>query len=89
MKDNQPHDDLSAKMQARRSVEDQALEYGAERRDLTAKLDANTERIRRLLHEAIKHGVPIEQFAKMVGVTRQTLYHWRGEPGWGASPDRL
>jgi hypothetical protein len=74
---NDDHD-LPIEMQARREVEDRALTYGTKRLKLTVELAANTNLIRRLLPEAIEKGVPIERFAQMVGVSRQTLYRWQG-----------
>ena len=71
--------DLPPDMQQRRSIEDRAVELGVERRELQRALDTNSERIRRLLPEAVAAGIPLEQYAKMVGVSRQTLHHWNAE----------
>jgi hypothetical protein len=76
-------------MQARRDVEDRAVQLGAERAELDTKLALNTAKIKSLMGEAVAARIPLEGFAKMVGVSRQTLHHWRGEPDWPASPDVL
>jgi hypothetical protein len=81
--------DLPPDIQARRSIEDRAIKLGAERRSLEAQLAQNTEAIKKLLGEVLAARVPLEGFAQMVGVTRQTLYHWRNETTWPASPDVL
>jgi hypothetical protein len=72
--------DLPPEVQVRRNVEDQAMEAGAKRLRLAAELEANTNRIRRLLPEAIAAGIPIDRYAQMVGISRQTLHRWRGTP---------
>lgn len=69
--------EIPPEMQARRAFEDRALELGAERDRLEGELGANLERIVDLLDEAPKVGVPIDQYAKMIGVRRQQLYRWR------------
>jgi hypothetical protein len=77
MTDDTP--DLPPEIQARRFVEDQALDYGGKRIKLAAELAANTNLIRRLLPDAIAAGIPVERYAQMVGVSRQTLYRWRDD----------
>jgi hypothetical protein len=45
--------------------------------ELDAKLALNTVAIKALLDEAMEAKVLLEDFALMVGVSRQALYHWR------------
>jgi hypothetical protein len=70
--------DLPPDMQVRREVEDRALKLGAERAELENRLGTNTEQISDLLSKALDAGVPIDHYARMVGVSRQTLHRWRG-----------
>lgn len=72
-------------IQARRTVEDEAILLGAERLDLEARLVANTERTRSLLGNALLAGVPLDHFARMAHVSRQTLYRWREVTAKGPS----
>jgi hypothetical protein len=81
--------DLPPEIQARRSVEDRALKLGAERAELDAQMALNTLAIKALMGEAEAAQLPLEGFAKMVGVSRQTLYHWRNETGFPGSPVSL
>ena len=69
---------LPPDMQARREIEDRALELGAERAGLEDRLGTNTEQIGDLLSKALETGVPVEHYSRMVGVSRQTLYRWQG-----------
>jgi hypothetical protein len=59
-----------------RAIEDRAMELGAERGELKSRLAENTSAITRLLHEGIDH-IPLDRFARLVGVGRATLYRWR------------
>lgn len=83
--------DLPPEIEARRSVEDRALKLGADRAELDAQLARNTLAIKALMGEAEAVRLPLESFAKMVGVSRQTLHHWRAmdPPPWPASPTVL
>jgi hypothetical protein len=69
--------DLPPDMQARRTVEDRAVQLGAERRDLDNKLAANTQAIIDLIPDAASAGVPFDHLSTLVGVSRQTLHRWR------------
>jgi hypothetical protein len=73
-----PHD-LEA-IQAQRALEDRALALGFERRGLENGLLDNLLAVRELLHDAEGLGVPLDRIAKLVGVSRQTLYRWRDVP---------
>jgi transcriptional regulator GlxA family with amidase domain len=64
-------------IEARRKLEDWAFKLGEDRRQLDGQLDANTKAIVELLPQAIEAGIPLEQLATMVGVSRQTLYRWQ------------
>jgi hypothetical protein len=69
--------DITSGIQAQRDFEDEALRLGKERDELEARLGSNLERIVDLLHKAPEHGVPVERYAKIIGVRRQQLYRWR------------
>jgi DNA-binding FadR family transcriptional regulator len=64
-------------IQARRAIEDRAAQLGAERRELDGRTEANVRAVIDLLHEADGTGVSYDQLAQLIGVSRQTLYHWR------------
>jgi len=69
----------STDIQRRRAIEDRAIELGEERQRLERETDTNTEKIRHLLDEAIAAGIPIEQYARMTTISRQTLHRWRAK----------
>jgi transcriptional regulator GlxA family with amidase domain len=69
--------DLPPDIQARREVEDRAAQLGAERSELENKAATNIDAILDLLHDAEEAGIPLDQIARLVGVSRQTLYRWR------------
>ncbi|HXM87033.1 MAG TPA: helix-turn-helix domain-containing protein [Solirubrobacteraceae bacterium] len=69
--------DLPPEVELRRAIEDRAIQLGTERHDLDSRLAANTQGIIDLLHDAQGAGVPYEQLAALVGVSRQTLFRWR------------
>lgn len=50
---------------------------GRERPKLEAKMAENTQEIIDRLPEAQEAGVPLDTFAKLVGVSRPTLYKWK------------
>jgi transcriptional regulator GlxA family with amidase domain len=76
-------------IEARRQLEDWAFKLGEERRQLDGQLSANTNQIMTLLPQAIEAGIPLDQLAQMVGVSRQSLHRWRNESGYPASPVEL
>jgi hypothetical protein len=61
----------------RREIEDRALNLRAERAELHGALRENTAAITSLLAEAGELGIAVEQFARLVGIRRQSLYRWR------------
>jgi DNA-binding transcriptional regulator YiaG len=69
--------DLPPDIQVRREIEDRAAQLGAERRDLDGRVEANTQAVVDLLRDAEGTGVSFDQLAQLIGVSRQTLYHWR------------
>jgi transcriptional regulator GlxA family with amidase domain len=64
-------------IQARREVEDRAIKLGEERLDLENREAANIEAVIDLIPEATDAGIPFDHLAKLVGVSRQTLYRWQ------------
>jgi hypothetical protein len=70
-------DHTPSNIQARRAVEDRAIQLGGERRDLDNRVAANTQAIIDLLPNAVDAGVPFDHVATLVGITRQTLYRWQ------------
>jgi hypothetical protein len=64
-------------LQARRAIEDRAIELGAERGDLTARTMYNTHAIIDLLRDPAHATLPLDHLANMLGVSRQSLYRWR------------
>jgi hypothetical protein len=68
---------LPPDIQARRAIEDRAATLGAERRGFEAGLATNTHLIIDLLRDAEGLGIAFEHLAKLLGVSRQSLYNWR------------
>jgi hypothetical protein len=68
---------LPPDIQARRTIEDRAATLGAERRGFEVGLTANTHQIIDLLRDADGVGIPQEQLAQLLGVSRQSIYNWR------------
>jgi len=69
--------DLPPNIQARRAIEDRAAKLGAQRRGYETGLARNTQEIIDLLRDADGSGVPLEQLAALLGVSRQSIYNWR------------
>jgi transcriptional regulator GlxA family with amidase domain len=68
--------DLPPNIQRRRELEERAITLGVERRTLEAKQAGNLGAIVGLVQDA--EGVlPLEEIARLVGVSRQTLYRWQ------------
>jgi hypothetical protein len=65
------------KVRRRRFIEDHAIELGAERVRLEEQLTNNTGDIIDRMRDAAEAGIPLDTYAKLVGVSRQTLYRWR------------
>jgi DNA-binding transcriptional regulator YiaG len=80
MNDQNPIDERKAeKLAKRHGLEQLAAETGRKRAEAHADMVANTEFIVRLMPEAVAADIPIDTFAKLVGVSRQTLYRWKDE----------
>lgn len=72
--------DLPSAVQARRAIEDRAVELGAERRALKSRQEGNVGAIVGLVQQA--EGIlPLEEVARLIGVSRQTLYRWQETGG--------
>lgn len=69
--------DLPPGLHARRAIEDQAAKLGVRRRGYETALARNTEEARALAKAADGSGVPLDQLAALLGVSRQTIYNWR------------
>ena len=64
-------------IERRREIEDEALALGSERAELQRRLRENSQALTAALERAVSHGMPVEHFARLVGVRRQSLYRWR------------
>jgi hypothetical protein len=64
-------------LQIRRAVENELLRLGSERNRLESELAANIEAIVAAIPKAIEASIPFDGIAKLVGVSRQTLYRWQ------------
>jgi DNA invertase Pin-like site-specific DNA recombinase len=69
--------DLPPDLQARRAAEDELVLLGSERSRLESEQDANIAAIVAAIPKAIETGIPFDGIAKLVGVSRQTLYRWQ------------
>jgi Homeodomain-like domain len=69
--------ELPPDIQARRAIEDRAAKLGIQRRGFETALAANTHKVIDLLRDADGSGVPLEQLAALLGVSRQSIYNWR------------
>lgn len=67
------------KLRRRQGIELLAAEQGEKRAKAQDEVLSTTEFIVRLMPEAVASDIPIETFAKLVGVSRQTLYRWKDE----------
>jgi DNA-binding transcriptional regulator YiaG len=64
-------------IQARRSVEDRAVQLGSARNELAARTTQNTQAIIDLLREPTHTLISLDHLANLLGVSRQSLYRWR------------
>lgn len=72
-----PKQQVPPGMQARREIEDEAIRLGRVRMDLDNQYAENTQALIDLFGSALEAGIPIDGYAKLVGVSRPTLYRWR------------
>jgi DNA invertase Pin-like site-specific DNA recombinase len=70
--------DLPPDLQARRVVEDELAKLGSERNRIESEAGANIEAVVAAIPDAIEAGIPFDGIARLVGVSRQTLYRWQG-----------
>jgi DNA-binding transcriptional regulator YiaG len=68
---------LPSSIQARRAVEDRAVQLAEQRHKIDDQVAENTQAIIDLLPEAAKVGITLDQLAEVIGVSRQTLHRWR------------
>ncbi len=69
--------DIPPDLQARRAIEDNLIRLGSERTRLEGELAANISVILAAIPKATEVGIPFDGVAKLVGVSRQTLYRWQ------------
>jgi uncharacterized protein (DUF2384 family) len=62
---------------ARREVEDILAQLGSERARLESEAGTVLEAIVAAIPRATAAGIPFDSIAKLVGVSRQTLYRWQ------------
>ena len=65
------------RLQEKQNYEALAAEAGEQRSKLEDELAINTQWIIDMIPKAAEAGIPFDTFAKLVGVSRQTLYRWR------------
>lgn len=65
-------------------MEELARQLGQERTRAQDELASAHQTIREQLPAALEAGVPLDTYAKLVGVSRQTLYRWREQLGLSA-----
>jgi transcriptional regulator GlxA family with amidase domain len=69
--------ELPSAVQARRAVEDQAIQLAEERREIESREVANIEAAVDLIPRAAEANMPLDHLARLIGVSRQTLYRWQ------------
>ena len=69
--------EIPQELQARRAVEDELVQLGSERNRLESDLAANIEAIVAAIPKATEASIPFDGIARLVGVSRQTLYRWQ------------
>lgn len=69
--------ELPPDVQARRAVEDNAIKLGRERAKLEGRLDQIIEEAIELMEAAERAGVSVERLARLIQISRPTLYRWR------------
>jgi len=67
------------KLAKRHGIEEMAMAEGERRARAAQELASTTQTIVQLMPMAVAADIPIETFAKLVGVSRQTLYRWKDE----------
>jgi transcriptional regulator GlxA family with amidase domain len=65
------------RLQRKQNRETLAIQAGEERARIEGELTENTQWIIDLMPKALEAGIPLDTYAKLVGVSRQTLYRWR------------
>jgi DNA invertase Pin-like site-specific DNA recombinase len=64
-------------MQVRRIIEDRLARLGTKRAKLENEQAENIEAIVDAIPDAIGAGIPFDAVARLVGISRQTLYRWQ------------
>jgi DNA-binding transcriptional regulator YiaG len=80
-------DDLSPqakRLRKKQTIETLAVEVGDERAKLEDELLVNRQSIMDRMKEAREVGIPFDAFAKLVRVSRQTLYRWEDSQNAGS-----
>lgn len=67
------------KLRRKHAIELAAAEAGEKRARAQDDLLSNTQTIVELMPQAVAADIPLDTFAKLVGVSRQTLYRWRDD----------
>lgn len=70
--------DMEQDLQVRRAVEDELVGLGAERNRLENEMARNIGAIIAAIPKATEAGIPFDGIARLVGISRQTLYRWQG-----------
>jgi hypothetical protein len=65
-------------LQARRAIEDELVQLGSKRNRLESELGSNIKAIVAAIPKATEVGIPFDGVARLVGISRQTLYRWQG-----------
>jgi len=64
-------------IQARRTIEDEAIRIGQERAALSHRMTENTWTIIELLRRPEHALIPLDHLAQLLGVSRPSIYRWR------------
>ena len=65
------------RLREKHNYETLAAELGDQRAKVEDDLITNTRAITDLMPKALEAGIPLDTFAQLVRVSRQTLYRWR------------
>jgi DNA invertase Pin-like site-specific DNA recombinase len=77
--DNPIAEHQAHRLRRRAGIEDIVRDLGEQRSRLTDDLASVEQTMREIVLDALEAGVPLDTYAKLVGVSRPTVYRWRDD----------